>query len=226
MPQGRKTAVKSGYRGIMYYKYGEKEIEYLKRKDKKLGAVIDFVGSLQYEVDEDLTAAVVHQIIGQQISGAALATVWGKLKNKLEGEITAEQLNNRSAEELQSCGMSQRKAGYILDFAKKVTGGEIDLEILKTMPDQKVIETLCTIRGIGEWTAQMMLIFGLKRPDVVSYGDFGIRRGMRMLYHHRELDKEKFLRYAKRYSPYGTVASFYLWAVAGGAMPGLKDPGV
>ena len=92
------------------------------------------------------------------------------------------------------------------------------------LPDQEVIRVLSALPGIGVWTAQMLLIFCLQRPDVVSFGDLGIRRGMRMLYRHREIDRERFARYARRCSPYGTVASLYLWAIAGGAIPGLTDP--
>jgi len=85
------------------------------------------------------------------------------------------------------------------------------------MSDEEAIESLCSLKGIGRWTAEMILIFSMQRPDVVSFGDLAILRGMRMLYHHREIDRKRFERYKKRYSPYGTVASLYLWAIAGGA---------
>ena len=92
------------------------------------------------------------------------------------------------------------------------------------MTDEQVIRELSSLKGIGVWTAEMIMTFCMQRPDVVSYGDLAIIRGMRMLYRHREIDKEKFIRYRKRYSPYGTVASLYLWAIAGGAIPELTDP--
>lgn len=97
------------------------------------------------------------------------------------------------------------------------------MDELQKMNNEEVIKELCKLRGVGKWTAEMILIFSMQRMDVVSYGDFGIHRGMRMLYHHRKIDKKLFDKYARRYSPYGTVASFYLWAIAGGAIPGLKD---
>ena len=89
------------------------------------------------------------------------------------------------------------------------------------MSDAEVCRELTKLKGVGPWTAEMMLIFSLQRPDVVSYGDLAIQRGMRMLYRHRQLTPELFERYRRRYSPYGTVASLYLWATAGGAMPEL-----
>lgn len=92
------------------------------------------------------------------------------------------------------------------------------------MTDEEVIEALSSLKGIGVWTAEMIMTFCMQRPDIVSYGDLAILRGMRMLYRHRQIDKVKFRRYRKRYSPYGTIASLYLWAIAGGAIPNLTDP--
>ena len=207
----------------MYFPYGETEIAYLKGRDKRLGKAIDQIGPVYRETEGDLFTSVVHQIVGQQISSAALRTIWARLVEKA-GTVTPEALCRCGREELQSCGISFRKAEYILAFARRVETGELDLEALARLPDQEVIRILSALPGIGVWTAQMLLIFCLQRPDVVSFGDLGIRRGMRMLYRHREIDRERFARYAKRYSPYGTVASLYLWAIAGGAIPGLTDP--
>jgi len=121
-------------------------------------------------------------------------------------------------------GISFRKADYILAFARMVEEGEVDLESLRKKDDKTVIRELVQVPGIGPWTAQMLLIFSLGRPDVLSYGDFGILRGMRMVYRHKKIDASRFARYQKRYSPYGTTASLYLWAVAGGAIAELDDP--
>jgi DNA-3-methyladenine glycosylase II len=91
------------------------------------------------------------------------------------------------------------------------------------MPDAEVKVTLSALKGIGVWTAEMLMTFCLGRSDVVSHGDLAIQRGMRMLYHHREIDRKLFDKYVRRYSPYGTVASLYLWAIAGGAIPEMLD---
>ena len=202
----------------MYFEYGDTENEYLKRKDKKLGEAIDHIGHI-YRVDADIFQSVVHQIIGQQISNAALATVWGRFRNMV-GEVTPQAVLKYQAEELKGLGMSFRKAEYIRNFAEKVCQGELDLEELCQMDDQKVIKTLSSLRGIGVWTAEMLLIFCMQRPDVLSYGDGAILKGMQILYHHRKMDKNLFEKYRKRYSPYGSVASLYLWAIAGGALEG------
>ena len=165
----------------------------------------------------------MHHIIGQQISTAAQKTIWERLSAKLN-KVDAAGILSLNRDELQSVGMTYKKADYILDFAGKVQNGSFNIEALEEMTDEQVIRELSSLKGIGVWTAEMIMTFCMQRPDVVSYGDLAIIRGMRMLYRHREIDKEKFIRYRKRYSPYGTVASLYLWAIAGGAIPELTDP--
>ncbi len=207
----------------MYFEYGEKELAYLAMKDPKLGEAIEQIGMVKREVMPDLFTAIVYNIVGQQISSAALDTVWGRLEEKLNHEVTPDSILALSEEELQSVGISFRKVSYIRKFAGKVQDGSFSLEELKDLSDEEVINRLVTLDGIGRWTAEMLLIFSLQRPDVLSYGDLGIQRGMRMLYHHRNIDPKKFNKYKRRYSPYGTVAGLYLWEISGGAIPGMKD---
>ena len=99
----------------------------------------------------------------------------------------------------------------------------MDLEALHTMSDEEVCRELSSLKGVGVWTAEMLMTFSMQRPDVFSFGDLAIHRGLRMLYHHRKIDKKLFEKYRRRYSPYGTVASLYLWAIAGGAIEGMRD---
>jgi DNA-3-methyladenine glycosylase II len=203
--------------GRLYFTYGDRETEYLKRKDKRLGAAIDAIGHIEREIDGDLFSSVIHHIAGQQISSAALKTVWARLTDKL-GPVSAETVRAASREEIQACGLTFRKADYIKDFAAKVQSGEFDVEALRSMPDAEVISRLSALKGVGVWTAEMLMIFCLERPDIMSYGDLAIRRGLCALYHHRKIDRRLFDKYARRYSPCGTVASLYLWAIAGGAL--------
>ena len=91
------------------------------------------------------------------------------------------------------------------------------------MSDADAIKALSTLKGIGVWTAEMILLFCLQRPDIFSYDDLAIQRGLRMVYHHRAIARRSFEKYRRRFSPYGSVASLYLWAVAGGAIPDMKD---
>ena len=207
----------------MFFQYGDLETNYLASKDKRLGQAIRQIGHINREVDSNLFSAIVHHIIGQQISTAAQATIWSRLLNAA-GTVTVDSLTALGRDRLQQIGMTYKKADYILDFAQQVHSGTLNLEQLWSLPDEEVIRELTKLKGVGVWTAEMILTFCMQRPNVVSFGDLAIQRGMRMLYRHRQIDRAKFSRYQKRYAPYGTVASLYLWAIAGGAIPELTDP--
>jgi DNA-3-methyladenine glycosylase II len=198
---------------MQLFHYGQAEIEYLKRRDQKLGKAIDHIGMIDRQVTPDLFTALVKSVVRQQISGKAADTVWGRLCEKLL-EITPHSVVSTDVSDIQKCGLSMRKAGYIKGIGKAVICGELDLLALSEMSDDEIIKKLSSLHGIGVWTAEMLLIFSLCRPDVVSWGDLAIRRGMINLYGLKELTKEQFDRYRKRYSPCGSVASLYLWALS------------
>lgn len=206
----------------VYFTYGTTEIEYLKKKDKKLAEVIGTLGHIYRETDSDLFSSVVHHIVGQQISTKAQATIWKRMQENL-GKVNAESILNAGEEKLQSFGISFRKTEYIMDFANKVHTGEFDMQGIYEMSDEEAIKELSGLKGIGVWTAEMILLFCLQRPNIFSYDDLAIQRGLRMVYHHRRVDKKLFEKYRRRYSPYCSVASLYLWAVSGGAIPDMKD---
>ena len=206
----------------MYFEYGETEIAYLKSKDKKMAEVIEQVGFIKREVDTDLFSSVIHHIIGQQISTKAQATIWKRMSDSL-GTVNAETILEADPAQLQSFGMTFRKVEYIRDFADKVHSGVFDLEAISEMTDQDAIKELSSLKGIGVWTAEMILLFCLQRPDIFSFDDLAIQRGLRMVYHHRKIDRKLFEKYRRRFSPYCSVASLYLWAVSGGAIPEMKD---
>lgn len=206
----------------MYFKYGEKEISYLKNKDKKLAEVIEKVGLIERETDPELFSALVHHIVGQQISTKAQATIWERMKKSL-GAVTPETILNASVDEIRSFGISLRKVEYIKDFAEKVHTGEFDIEAAEKMEDDELIKYLTTLKGVGVWTAEMILLFCLQRPNVFSFDDLAIQRGLRMVYHHRKIDRKLFEKYKRRFTPYCSVASLYLWAVSNGAIPEMRD---
>ncbi|MHB1392858.1 MAG: DNA-3-methyladenine glycosylase family protein [Clostridia bacterium] len=195
------------------FEYGQKEIDYLKSKDKKLGAAIDRIGMIKRRITPDPFTALVSSVVGQQISSKAAETVWNRLNNLL-GSITPENIAQAELSRIQGCGMSVRKAEYIKGVAEAAISGEVHFHTLHTLTDDEIIKKLSSLHGVGVWTAEMLLIFSLCRPNVVSYKDLAICRGMMNLYGLKELPKEKFERYRKRYSPYGSVASLYLWALS------------
>lgn len=195
------------------FRYGRTETAHLKKRDKKLGAAIDKIGMIGREVTPDLFTALVASVAGQQISAKAAETVWRRMEERF-GTITPQTLAATSQEEIQQCGMSMRKAGYIRGIGEAVASGRLDLDVLRELPDNEVITRLLALNGVGVWTAEMLLIFSMERPDVLSWGDLAIRRGMMRLYGRDTLDREVFERYRKRYSPYGSIASLYLWEIS------------
>ncbi len=207
---------------MSFFRYGDKEINYLKSKDKKLAEVIVRIGHVNRACMDDLFEAVVNSIIGQQISTKAHESIWKKIKDDL-GTLDASKTLALGREKLQAYGTTWRKVDYIMAFAEKVDSGSFDLEAVNHMTDEEAISALSSLKGIGVWTAEMILLFCLQRPDIFSFGDLAILRGIRMVYHHKDISRERFERYRKRFSPYCSVASLYFWAVAGGAIPEMKD---
>ena len=193
---------------------GGEALDALKRRDKRLGRVIERLGPIRRGVEPDLFTALVDSVIAQQISGRAAQTISDRL-HILVGNFTPQGLAEADPSQIQQCSLSQRKVGYIQGIAREVASGALDLEALRHAPDEELIRKLSALNGIGVWTAEMLMIFSLCRPDVLSWGDLGIRRGMALLYGDRELTRERFERRRKRYSPYGSVVSLYLWSIAG-----------
>lgn len=191
---------------------GPEECAYLSKKDKRLGEAIASIGPISRPRKPDIFAALVDNIISQQISSKAADTVFARLV-ELAGDITPQRLLALSQDEIQGCGMTMRKAGYIVGTASAAQDGLLDG--LDSLSDTEVIKRLVELPGIGVWTAEMLLIFSLGRPDVLSYGDLAIRRGIQRLYSHKKPPtKAQFERYRRRYSPYGSTASLYLWRLA------------
>lgn len=195
------------------FQYGKTEIAYLSEQDPILGAAIARIGHIERAVIPNLFTALVNSIAGQQISGKALATVWGRLCDNL-GEITPETVLTAGESGLRACGLSGRKANYMLAAARAVQDGTLPIHSLVDKSDEEVIKTLTALPGVGRWTAEMLLIFSLERPDVLAFDDFGIRKGLCRLYGLEELKRAQFEEYRARYSPYATVAGLYLWEIA------------
>jgi len=205
------------------FPYGVTETSYLSSRDPRLGEVMGRLGHIDRALDTDLSSAVVHHIVSQQISNAALATVWGRMQRLMDNTINAPHVIATGTLALQACGMSHRKATYICDFAERVDNGSFDLKAVERMDDAEAIATLRSLRGIGTWTAEMILLFSLARPNILAFDDLAIQRGMRMVYHHRAITPKIFEQHRRRLSPYGSTASIYFWAVSAGALPDLKD---
>lgn len=205
-----------------FFQYSDAEIEYLKAKDPVLGKAMDEIGRVQREVIPDLFAALLNSITGQQISSKAHASVWRRFC-ETASPVSPQRVAALPLETIQGCGMTMKKAEYIKEIAQSIVDGSLDLDELYALPDDEVCKRLSQIRGVGVWTAEMLMIFSMGRMDVISMGDMAILRGMRILYRHRKITPQLFAKYKRRYSPYATVASLYLWEISHGIY-GLGDP--
>ncbi|MHB8134739.1 MAG: DNA-3-methyladenine glycosylase family protein [Anaerolineaceae bacterium] len=196
-----------------YIQVDQNAIQHLKNRDARLGKEMERIGRIEREIIPDLFPALVNCIVGQQISNKAAATVWNRMQDRF-GEITPPMICIQTEEEIQKCGLTWRKAGHIKNIATAFLQGEIQLERLYLLSDDAVIQTLVKLPGIGVWTAEMILIFCLQRPDILSWGDLAIRRAISVLYAETNLTKARFNDYKTLFRPYGSVASLYLWQIA------------
>lgn len=202
----------------MIFHFTDDELDALKGKDKRLARAIEKIGRIEREGDEDIFSAVIHHIIAQQISTKAQASIWARFC-ALFRTLNAKSVLKAGAEKIRSCGISQRKAGYILDFANKVQSGELKMQKFDKMSDEEAIKELVKVRGIGVWTAEMILLFCMQRKDILSYDDLALQRGLKMLYGldlEAKISKDEFNTYKKKFSPYASIASLYLWEIASG----------
>ena len=202
----------------MNFPYSEKELQYLSSRDEKMKIAVKMFGKIERETEPRLFYALIHQIAGQQISNKALETVWGRFLSHFK-EITPEKINAEPLDNIQKLGVSNRKATYIKNIAEKVLNKEFDIESLKNLSDDDAVKELIKLDGVGKWTAEMFLLFSLCRENILSYGDFAIKKGLQILHNHKEITKMVFEKYRKLYSPYCSVASFYLWQIGNSDLP-------
>jgi len=161
----------------------------------------------------DLFQDIIESVIGQQLSTKAAATIRDRFVKLFDSQVfpTPKQVLQVDVEKVRAAGLSYSKIKYIKGFAQEVMHKRLDLEQLKQAEDEIVIEELIKIKGIGRWTAEMILMFSLKRPDVFSMGDLGLRNAVAQLY---KIDRDDFRKIEKitlRWKPYRTLASRYLW---------------
>jgi len=192
--------------------HAEESLAHLGRVDSVMTRVIPMVGPFDLKLKRRRFDTLVRAIIAQQISTSAARAIRERLQTLLGGTITAEGLVRASPAALRSVGLSKQKIAYLRDLAAKVTNGDVPLHRLHRFKDEEIITELTRVKGIGEWTAQMFLMFCLGRPDVFPHADLGIRTALKNLYRLRELpDRETAYEIAAAWRPYATVASWYCW---------------
>jgi DNA-3-methyladenine glycosylase II len=198
--------------------------QHLARADPALGAFIKRVGTLKPRKPEhkELCAALISAVAHQQLHGKAAEAILGRLKAMAGGEMPAPAaLLALSEEGLRGCGFSGSKIRSLRDIAAKAAEGHVPPRARALrLSDEELIERLTSIRGVGRWTVEMLLIFTLRRPDVLPVDDFGVREGYRVLHRLPEQPKPKALALlGQAYAPHRSLASLYLWRAADLAKP-------
>jgi DNA-3-methyladenine glycosylase II len=190
-------------------------LAHFRKADPVIAAAIKRVGPYTLKPNRDRFGMLVRSIVSQQISTSAARSILSRFQELVGGKrFEAEVIARLSPETLRTAGISPQKAGYLLDLAAKVADGTVELARMGRLSDERVIEELTQVKGIGRWTAQMFLIFALGRPDVFPHDDLGVRAAIQRLYGLSELpDKQSSLAIGSRWSPFSTVASWYCWRV-------------
>lgn len=194
----------------------------LAASDPTMASLIERVGEIDLETrlrrrreerPADAYGALLRAIVGQQLSTKAARTIYGRVLDLFDGRTPSpEKLLEASEEDLRAAGLSGRKVEYIRDLASHVISGELELDRLGELGDEQVIEEIVAVRGLGQWTAEMFLIFHLERPDVISGGDLGIRKAIQIEYGLEKMPTPtEVVERAEPWRPHRSLASIYLW---------------
>jgi DNA-3-methyladenine glycosylase II len=189
-----------------------KAINHLKKSDPVMRDIIERVGDCRMEFGEPTFHSLAEAIVYQQLNGKAAVTIFKRFTDAAGTPVTPKGILKLSEQQLRAVGLSKQKSSYLRDLATKTESGLLNFNKLQTMEEIDVIEHLTQVKGIGVWTAHMFLMFTLRRPDVLPTGDYGIQVAIKKHYRKRRLPKPKDMeKIAKAWSPYRSVACWYLW---------------
>lgn len=183
-----------------------------------MSALVARIGPLEHAArrrgrPDDAYGSLVRTIVGQQLSTKAARTIYARLVGLFgDNPPTPAELLGAEGAALRAAGLSRQKVGYLRDLAARVESGELDLDTLHQLPDEEVSARITAVKGLGQWSADMFLIFHLERPDVLPVGDLGIRRAAEKVYGLAGLpDADDLRALAEPWRPWRTLASLYLW---------------
>jgi DNA-3-methyladenine glycosylase II len=198
--------------------FSDEAVEHLRASDDTLKAIVDERGPLDLDSrqrgrPEDPYGALLRSIVGQQLSTKAARSIYGRLVELFGGKTPSPQeLLDADPETVRAVGLSNAKVKYVRSLAEHVLSGELELERLNELGDEEVEREVTAVKGLGQWTAHMFLIFHLGRPDVLPVGDLGVRRAAERAYGLEALPSaEELERLGERWAPYRSLAALYLW---------------
>jgi DNA-3-methyladenine glycosylase II len=196
----------------------KRAIQHLRKSDPILSTIIERVGAYGMQFREPDFESLVRSIVYQQLSGRVASVIFGRLHAAVKGEITPGRILALRPGRMRKLGLSTQKTAYIRDLARHTRDGGLVFEELPSLPDEDVIERLTRVKGIGVWTAQMFLMFALRRQDVLPTGDLGVRTAIRKAYQLPALPTPvEMEEIARNWRPWCSVASWYLWRSLEGA---------
>ncbi len=191
----------------------KKAVSHLSKNDVMLARLIKKLGRLDINVTNDYYESLVRAFIFQQISGSAGNSILKRFKSLYNGRLPSPRRFLSTPEgRVRSAGISPQKYSYLKDLCTRIEDGRLELDKFRHMENEDIIEELDEVRGIGRWTAEMFLMFSLGRTDVVPRDDLGIKKAIKRVYGLKDYPSgSKFSELSEKWTPYGTVASLYLW---------------
>jgi 3-methyladenine DNA glycosylase/8-oxoguanine DNA glycosylase len=189
-----------------------KAVNHLKKSDPVLRAIIERVGPFRMEFGPPEFHSLAEAIVYQQLNGKAAETIFQRFSEVAGDPLTPQGILKLTGEQMRGVGLSKQKSSYLKDLAAKTSSGLLNFSKLSEMPDEEVIKHLTQVKGIGVWTAQMFLMFTLKRENVLPTGDYGVQAAIKKHYRKRQLPKPHVMeKIARPWEPYRTIACWYLW---------------
>lgn len=189
----------------------DKRIQYLKRRDSKLSLVIDRIGPIKSYVPEDIFGFIVGEIVGQMLSNKVGDILEARLRKLCNNNISYQNILGLRSEEMRSIGLAYSKCEYLHNFATAVQNGSIVLDDLMTMDENEAFKKLTSIRGIGSWTAKMVLLFCLLREDVLPFEDGAFLQSYKWLYQTDDISRKSIEKTCSCWKPYSSIAARYMY---------------
>ena len=199
-------------------------VSHLRKTDLTLAHIIDTIGPFTLEPRDGIFRSLARAIFFQQLAGPAARAIMNRVLEALGTDdrrfFSPDEFLSATDEEIRSAGLSRQKLACLRDLADKFASGELSEDEFDSLGDEGVIARATLVKGIGRWTAEMLLIFSLGRPDVLPVDDLGVRRGFQQTYGMGDLPKpEEMQRIAEPWRPYRSVGTWYMWRSLGVALP-------
>ena len=196
---------------LFVFNLESKEISYLCKRDCRLKKLIQKIGPISYKLYEDGYSFLIHEIIEQMLSAKAGKKIFHRLVELCGGIITPEKISNLTFEQIKSIGTANSKVTFIQEITNSILNGSLDLEKINNMDKKMALSILTSFKGIGNWTANMYLLFCVGNLDVLPYDDVAFLQTFKWLYNKKTVSKKVVIQMCKKWSPYSSLASRYFY---------------